>query len=229
MRTFTTLACIGAIVCQCGCSSTTFLHNSAAVLAHPVRAISVARREKPISKILCLWEPSAGQGLDEKPGRGFAGQILFFTNGDPSPVPVKGTVRIYEYSDFREDDPEPEPIHLFTFENKAWNVHRTEGTLGHAYNVFIPYVEKNTGHVVCALRVEFESENGTKTVSPYTEVTLASRNSPRAAAAFHRRIVSPTPLELNEAGTEIRQDGHTTSPSVRKLQSTTIKLPHQRR
>ena len=134
-----------------------------------------SRSSKPVAKILCLWEAAEGQGLDEKPARGFAGQVMFFTYGDPSPIKVDGTVRIYQYTNFDADEEDPKPIHEFVFESTAWNAHRAEGTLGHSYNVFLPYVRKGSERATCALRVEIEDRNGQKTSAPFTEIVLSGK------------------------------------------------------
>ena len=156
-----------------GCSSS-LLQSSKSVLKSPMSLMS-SRSSKPVAKILCLWEAAEGQGLDEKPARGFAGQVMFFTYGDPSPIKVDGTVRIYQYTNFDADEEDPKPIHEFVFESTAWNAHRAEGTLGHSYNVFVPYILKGAERVTCALRVEIEDRNGQKTSAPFTEIVLSGK------------------------------------------------------
>lgn len=209
-------------ICVAGCSSSTFMRASSSVVNAPSYMLEAVRGPKPVSKMLCLWEAAEGQGLDEKPSRGFAGQILFFTHGEPSPIKVKGTVRIYQYVDYSPSQEDPSPIHTFNFDAGAWEVHRTESTLGHSYNVFLPYVRKDKGHVVCALRVEIESEDGRKVSSPYTEVTLASRTSSAANSGIQRNVVKST--------TKAAADPVSTAPPkpAPTLDSTTIRLPARR-
>ncbi|MEO8498994.1 MAG: hypothetical protein ABI614_28355, partial [Planctomycetota bacterium] len=38
-----------------------------------------ADAKNPATQIICVWQPAEGRGLDEMPGRGFAGQIVFMT------------------------------------------------------------------------------------------------------------------------------------------------------
>lgn len=188
----------------------------------PAAMINSVRRPDPVSKLLCLWEPAEGQGLDEKPSRGFAGQIMFFSPGKATPIKVKGTVRIFEYVNFDAEDEDPTPAHTFTFDSGAWEAHRAEGTLGHSYNVFLPYVRKDKKHSVCALRVEIETEDGQKVSSPYTEVTLASKTSSRPASAMKRDIVE----RAQKSNTpKIQQATHSKAKEERKLESMTIQLP----
>ncbi|MEQ9408814.1 MAG: hypothetical protein RIK87_13850 [Fuerstiella sp.] len=224
MKFLTVIVLTGTLIGTAGCSSSALLKSSASVLTAPVTALSGARRDKPVAKILCLWEAAEGQGLDGLPGRGFAGQVMFFTHGDPSPMSVSGTVRIFEYTDYDPDNSDPVPAHLFTFDSGGWNAHRAEGTLGQTYNVFLPYVEKNNRHAVCALRVEFESENGRVISSPYTEVTLAARTTRKPTSALHRDIVTSSSTDRSETNDPAAADQKKPEP---KLESHTIKLPRQ--
>lgn len=209
-----------------GCSSTTLLKTSASVVTAPVRAISGARRQKPVSRILCLWEPAEGQGIDGKPTRGFAGQIMFFSYGERSPIRVHGKVRVFEYADFDPEEPEPVPIHLFEFSDGGWNAHRSTGTLGESYNIFLPYVEKRNGQVDCGLRVEFETDEGKVISSPFTEITLARASTKAPAKALQRNIVrtESNRKKLEEIAAEQNSSERGSKPR-RKLESTTIKLP----
>ena len=221
MKVSAALIVLSALFCSTGCSSTAFLRTSADVLTAPVNAVSSLRRDRRVSRILCLWEPAEGQGLDGKPTRGFAGQIMFFSHGDPSPVSVRGTVRIFEYSDFDSEETNPRPIHVFNFDSKAWNVHRVAGTLGETYNVFLPYVEtQRKGLVPCALRVEFESEDGRQSSSPYTEVLLTGKAAKKPSSALRRDIVK---FSSTGSSGNSEDNGKPTH-----LESTTIKLPSNR-
>ncbi|HIK96263.1 MAG TPA: hypothetical protein EYG03_30335 [Planctomycetes bacterium] len=208
-----------------GCSS--FLHTSAAIIKSPVSFVSAIRAEKRVVKILCLWEPAEGQGLDGRPSRGFAGQILMFGHGSPSPIPVHGTVSIYEYVNFDPEDVDPQPIHKFTFDDGGWNAHRTESTLGESYNVFLPYVVKNNGHTTCALRVEYTSPDGRVMSSPYTEVTLTAKTSNRPLSALRRNILSDSAARSSDRDRKCarRNSVADLEYEVPTIDSTTIALP----
>jgi hypothetical protein len=213
--------CLAAVSGLVGCSSTTLLQTSSSVLNAPAAMLQAARTPDRVSKLLCLWEAAEGQGLDEKPARGFAGQIMFFTHGKASPIKVNAVVRIFEYVNYDSDDENPIPTHMFTFDSGAWNAHRAEGTLGQSYNVFLPYVKKDKGHAVCALRVEIETEDGRKISSPFTEVTLASKTSNRAAKGIQRDVVR----KAQHSSSQVEK----AEPVVaRKLESMTIQLPSGR-
>jgi len=229
MRKMIALAMIAAVAGTTGCSST-FVQSSTSAIVHPVRTFSALTRPKPVSRILCLWEAAEGQGIDGQPSRGFAGQILFFTHGEESPIQVGGEVQIYEYADFDVNEDDPEPLHRFRFENGAWDRHMTDGTLGISYNVFIPYTRKSKLHDVCALRVVYRSEDGREVSSPFTEVTLASRTSGAPQKAMSRNIVtnSNNRDRLKQVSNQIAENrGRTDKPADDPLNSMTIKLPKQ--
>ena len=229
-HTFAVLTIIAAItVSATGCSS--LLHTSAAIIKSPVAFVTAIRAEKQIVKILCLWEPAEGQGLNGRPSRGFAGQILLFPHGSPSPIPVHGKIHIYEYVNFDPNDEDPQPIHKFTFDDGGWNAHRTESTLGESYNVFLPYVLKDKGQASCALRVEYVSPAGRVISSPYTEVQLAAKTSNRPESAIRRDILSDaeprsTAKDRNPAGPAPVVDAESIVPT---MDTTTFALPRSAR
>lgn len=218
-------SCVAGTV---GCVSGTLLETSKNVLASPMTLVRAATGPKAVSKILCLWEPAEGQGLDERPSRGFAGQIMFFAHGSPSPIKVDGAVKIFQYSNFDPDEIDPTPIHQFNFSSAALEVHRTDGTIGHSYNVFLPYVEKGNDNAMCALRVEIEDKDGRKVSSPYTEVNLAGRNTVRPSKAIDRGVVSkPAPRIFG--GSESARKAQTAQAAVEQLDTLTITMPKSQR
>lgn len=212
---------MAAIIVLPGCSTSSLLKTSGQVLSSPARMIAATRKNRPVAKVLCLWEAAEGQGLDGKPARGFAGQIMFFTHGDPSPVRVNGKVRIFEYTDYDSEAPNPRPEHLFEFDAAAWNAHIAEGTIGETYNVFLPYVKKHKGHAVCALRLEYEDADGRVTSSPFHSVTLASKSSLKTLSDIHRHVVQQ---QTSEPSRDVSVTENA-KPAAKKLESTTIKLP----
>ncbi len=219
MKTTVSLVAVILTISLQGCASSSLLKTSTNMLTAPVDAVTSVWRDKPVAKILCLWEAAEGQGLDEKPSRGFAGQIMFFTYGDPSPIKVNGKIRIFEYADFDADEVDPEPIHRFLFDSGAWGAHHTVSTVGHTYNCFLPYVVKTSGPATCALRVEIETEDGRIVSSPYTEVKLTSRTSPKAATGITRNVVE------NSSTKPVSQSMSKEQLPKRKLESMTIQLP----
>lgn len=206
---FSTAICALAILTMAGCSTSSFVKTSGAFLKAPMSLVSGKSHSQSVAKVLCLWEAAEGQGLDEKPSRGFAGQVLFFEHGNPSPVKVVGDVVIYQYKDYDPDAEEHTLLHTFRFDSGAWQAHRAKGTLGDSYNVFLPFAERHKDRVTCALRVELTTESGRKVSSPYTEVTLAGKkvsvsDAQRQSLIRNRQIggkiepVTPAPEQTAE-------------------------------
>ena len=170
------------------------------------------------ARLLCLWEPAEGLGIRGQPSRGFAGQILFFDYGNPSPIPVHGTVNIYQYDNYDPEELNPRPIHVFTFDDTGWNAHRIDSTVGQSYNVFIPYIRHHSGPAVCGLKVEFIGEDGRLVSSAVTELTLQPkmvqspiqsalrRNILRHERTSHLALAQPVPAEAHEADTRTDSD-----------------------
>lgn len=131
-----------------------------------------ATANNPVSRIICIWEPAEGHGLDGLPTRGVAGQILFFTKQHPQPVMVEGDVRVYLFNDRGPPEERSKPIHQFEFLGDAWTVHAQHSSLGPAYNVFIPYVRKNNEQVTCGLQIRLTPKAGPTMFSQMVHVTL---------------------------------------------------------
>ena len=152
---------------------------------------------------------------------------MFFTYGDPSPIKVDGTVRIYQYADFDAEEIDPTPVHEFVFESTAWDVHRSEGTLGHSYNVFLPYVLKHKGLARCGLRLEFEDANGQKSSAPITEIVLSNKGS-QSAPPRQRPVVTNKRIESKVAGAPVSKPqtaAETSRAADRQMDTLTISLP----
>ena len=145
--------------------------------------IPQADKDHPAVRIVALWEPSEGIGLDKLPTRGFAGQILFFIRGSSSPVAVKGKVRIYVYDDQGPAESRLQPIHQFDFPSESWAAHLITGMLGPSYHVFIPYTRKHPYRAQCSLRVRLTPEEGPVIYSELVHVTLPGPTRERRPTA----------------------------------------------
>ena len=206
-----------------GCADTAFIQSAGQLLP----GTDERTRRQSAVRVLCLWEAAQGQGLDGRPARGFAGQILFFRSSEAAPIPVHGTVRIYEYDNYHPDDMAPKPIHIFMFDDSAWNAHRTESTVGESYNVFLPYVKQHNDMAVCALKVEFLPDAGRPICSPVTEITLEPRrHRSRTQSALTRNVTNKGPAPLSE---ESGSAHNTPLPDDRPLETLTIRLPQNPR
>jgi hypothetical protein len=209
-----------------GCSSTGQIFRDPAILVRdPGQLIGRPKVEKTVVRIVSLWEAASGKDPSDKPARGFAGQILFFGPTGETGARVHGKVVIYEYDNYTaESGEEPEPLHSFTFEPDAWDIHRTEGTLGHSYSCFIPYMHKHRDQATCGIKVEFIGDDGRKVSSETVEVLLPSRSSLSTAAAHTRGFVREAQLGAHPL---IQHAGHAQSrvEKSQTLDSLTIPMP----
>lgn len=214
-----------------GCSSAgSFFSHPTQLVKDPGRLIGRPKREECVVRIVSLWEAASGKDPDGKPARGFAGQILFFGPESQTGVRVKGKVVIYEYDGFDPESlDEPEPIHSFTFEPDAWDLHRTEGTLGHSYSCFIPYMKKSRDQINCGLKVDFINDKGQRVSSEIVEVLLPSRSASTTAAARTRGFVRESQLGMKPI---VQQTAHekTATPAMEKQDSLeTLSIPMPKR
>lgn len=210
-----------------GCTSTTpSLKSAGTLITDPGRLVGNPRCEKNVARIVTIWEPAHGKGLDDRNARGFAGQILFFGPGGKTGSRVHGSVRIYQYDNYDPDsDEDPTLLHTFAFEPEAWEAHRGEGTLGHSYSVFVPYMNKHREQVNCALKVEFVGEDGRVVSSQETEVLLPGRDTTELAASRTRGFV-----RQNRIGPEEGQQPvvYGSAPPEPHLDTMSIPLPKRR-
>jgi len=210
-----------------GCVSTTTLIRDPAVLVKdPGSLVGHPRIEKNVARVVALWEPSTGKGVDDKKARGFAGQILFFGSGCETGARVHGTVNIYEYDNYRADsDEDPELLHTFTFDPDAWEAHRGQGTFGHSYSVFIPYMNHKKNQVHCGLKVELVLDDGRKISTGETEVMLPSQRTGSQTAESTRGFVRQTQIRSNPGAILGQVSGGEPSSEPRSLNTLRIPMP----
>ena len=212
-----------------GCASSTALIRDPALLVRdPGSLVGHPRIEKNVARVVALWEPTTGKGIDDQNARGFAGQILFFGSGCETGARIRGTVNIYEYDKYdANSDEDPELLHTFTFDPDAWEVHRGFGTFGHSYSVFIPYMNQHRDQVHCGLKVEVVMEDGRKISTSTTEVLLQGKRGKSETSVPTRGFVRQTQIRPNPAalsGTVSRSE----SPSQpRTLETLSIPLPQR--
>jgi hypothetical protein len=157
-----------------------------------------ATARNPAVKVVCLWEPAEGRDPKGVPCQGFAGQILFLTNTS-LPVSVEGDVRIYLFDDKGTVEEQGKPLHHFDFDSGAWSRHYTYGTLGPAYNVFVPYMRRGVPDATCALRIRLTPKEGPAVFSDMTSIKLLgfeNANSKFKAPETDSRVEQTIPEDL---------------------------------
>lgn len=172
------------LLAQLGCAGKNLLnwkHNE----------VPEADARNPVRKIVCIWEPVEGQGLDGLPTRGFAGQIMFFTHASPLPATSDGEVRVTVYHDCGTHEEQVKPLHQFDFPGNAWATHLQESTPGPSYRIFIPYTAKHHWETNCALRVRLTAPDNGPTV--YSEMVYVRLPGPVQKKADKDTTAKPQP------------------------------------
>lgn len=213
------------IVIFSGCaSSTALIHDPSVLVKDPGSLVGHPRIEKNVARVVAMWEPATGKGIDDKNARGFAGQILFFGSGCATGARVHGKVNIYEYDNYKSDsDDEPELLHSFEFEPDAWEAHRALGTFGHSYGVFIPYMNKHRNSVHCGLKVELVLDDGRIVSTATTEILLHGKNETSQSGDASRGFIRQKQIVSDVAA---KSGGHTLAePSAPTLETLRIPLP----
>ena len=157
-----------------------------------------ATARHPAIRVVCLWEPAEGRDPKGVPCQGFAGQILFLTNSS-LPVSVDGDVRIYLFDDQGKGEEGDKPLHQFDFDSGSWSQHYSYGTLGPAYNVFVPYMRRGVYDANCALRVRLTPKNGPVVFSEMTSIGLMgfdTGKSSKKAPKTDLRVEETLPEDL---------------------------------
>jgi hypothetical protein len=157
-----TLLCLFA---ACGCAGTRLLKFGK-------DDVPRAAADNPVIKIVALWQPTDGVGLDGKTCRGFAGQIMFLTNNSEVPAEVDGDIRIYVFDDQGTPEEQSKPIHQFDFPAEVWKTYLRDGKLGRSYALFIPYTRKGYFESECSLRLRYTAADGRITYSEMVNVSL---------------------------------------------------------
>ena len=133
----------------------------------------------PVVRILGLWQPMQGPGLQNETARGIGGQILFFDKNDEAPAQVDGDVMIYVFDDEGSEEEQARPIHQFHFSPGAWNTHLYKGSLGATYDIFVPYTRPGVQEAKCAIRVRYTPKGGIPVYSEMVNVILPGRKKPK--------------------------------------------------
>ena len=210
-----------------GCaSSTALIRDPALLVKDPGSIVGHPRIERNVARVVALWEPTTGKGIDDQNARGFAGQILFFGSGCETGARVHGTVHIYEYDNYDvNSDEEPQLLHTFTFDPDAWEVHRGIGTFGHSYSVFIPYMNQHKNQVHCGLKVELVLDDGRRISTSTTEVLLQGKRGRSETSESTRGFVRQIQICPNTDAVSGKVSGVEPSSEPRSLNTLSIPLP----
>ncbi|GIX03298.1 MAG: hypothetical protein KatS3mg113_0304 [Planctomycetaceae bacterium] len=152
------------------------------------RSVPEANLKNPVVKILCLWEPSEGRDPQGMPCRGFAGQVLFLGNKGGLPVQVHGEVSIYVFDDHGTLEEQAKPVHVFVFNEDAWNRHMKVSTFGPSYYVFVPYTRPGGYEAVCSVRVKLSPPDGPAVFSDAANIPLSGKPRPETSVEATAKV-----------------------------------------
>jgi hypothetical protein len=147
--------------------------------------------KNPVVRILGVWEPAMGIGLDDKSARGFSGQIYFFSQGSDLAAKVDGDVRVYVFDDVGSPEEQMQPLHEANFSADAWNALLTKGPLGATYNVFVPYIRPGNFEAKCTLRIRYKPASGPIAYSDFVNICLEGRKKPGAKREGEETAAQP--------------------------------------
>jgi len=203
-----TVACL--LVATSGCATSGWLKMSKP--DYPK-----AGPKNPVVRILGVWEPAMGIGLDDKAARGFSGQIYFFCQGSDLAARVDGDVRVYVFDDEGSPEDQMQPLHEANFSADAWNAFMTKGPLGATYNVFIPYIRPGNHEAKCTLRIRYKPASGPIAYSDFVNIVLeGKKKKPDAAHEYdaagtrskaRAKSTGSAPNEVAEAAETRSADG----------------------
>ena len=142
-----------------------------------------ATAKNPAVRCLCLWEPAEGTGVDNKPARGVAGQIFFFTRDSVSSVAIEGDVRIFVFDDQGSEEEQSKPLHQFDFKDNTFKAFLTPTQFGPAYQLFVPYSRKGRHQAELAIRIRLAQEGAPPVFSDITKVVLNGHERIKPTAA----------------------------------------------
>jgi hypothetical protein len=125
----------------------------------------------PVIRILGMWQAADGMAMN-KSSRGFAGQLLFFSQGSDLAVQVDGDVQIYVFDDQGTPDEQATPFQQCRYVDGAWSAHMGQGPLGATYSVFVPYTRTGFHEAKCALRIRYTPKDGQPVYSEMVNVVL---------------------------------------------------------
>lgn len=208
-----------------GCAGTSWLKWNGAEMPS-------ASDRNPVVQVIGLWQPGEGTGTDEKPTRGFVGQLFFIGGQTKTPVRVKGDVRIYLFDDVGTPDEQSKPLHQFDFPAEAWDMHLTKTKMGPAYAVFVPYTRKGHHQATCAIRVRLTMPNQSPVFSDMASVALggsAKKALPLAPPNLGGGAVPTEPAADSPTGTRPNGDGLTSARGPARSPNTTHNGSHDGR
>jgi hypothetical protein len=189
-----------------------------------------ATPSNPVVRCLCLWEPAEGTGVDNKPARGLAGQIFFFTRDSVSSVAADGDVRIFMFDDQGTEEEQGVPLHQFDFRDNTFRAFLAPTQFGPAYQLFVPYSRKGRHQAELAIRVRLAQPGTAAPVfSDLTKVVLLGheRLKPKSTSAATTESAAHDSIESENAAAERINNTDVVTPQLIEQTFRDIRLERQ--
>ena len=167
--------------------------------------------KNPVSKILTMWQPAEGPGVDGLTTRGFMGQVYFLDSKSQVPAQVTGAVRVYLFDDQGPKEEQAKPIHQFDFPEDSWKIRLQKTKMGPAYVVFVPYTRPGLHRAKCSLRMRFTTAAGEVVYSDMTHMMLpgTTPEEPQeqviASPLVEEELVTPAGGAIGTTRTPVQQ------------------------
>jgi hypothetical protein len=129
-----------------------------------------AKPELP-DRILSVWADTILHQAGRPGVRGFGGRLYFYKEGSADPVKVAGSMRVYVFDGESTDPQRAAPLKVFVIRSEDLDSHHSKTSLGHSYNVWVPWDVVGGPNRVLSLIVRFDGTNGgTVLGEPSTEL-----------------------------------------------------------
>lgn len=161
-------------------------------------------------RILSVWADTILHQPGRPGVRGFGGRLYFYREGVAEPVKVAGSIRVYVFNGESTDPQRAAPLKVFAIRLEDLGKHHSKTSLGHSYNIWVPWDVVGGPNRVLSLIVRFDGINGgTVMGEPSTELLPGV-----SAAPPESHVQQVSHVELVEA-----------NPVQDRLTSLTIDLP----
>src|SRR3972149_5872234 len=93
------------------------------------------------ARIVGTWTDTVLYQPNQPTIRGFGGLLLFYTEEEPDPIKVSGTLTVYAFDETNGDPNNARPDRKYVFTKEQLPSHYSKSKLGHSYSIWIPWDE----------------------------------------------------------------------------------------
>jgi hypothetical protein len=186
------------------------------------------------SKVVAMWADTVLYQPNQTPRRGFGGRLMFYKEGEDSPVKVNGSLVIYAFDETDRDPDNVKPDRKYVFTKEQLAELHSKSNLGDSYSVWLPWDEVGNEMKEVSLIVRFLPNDGAMLVGEQTKHVLPGPSKQMLAAEKKGQTTTVSGGPATPApgdGDQVRAVAHvaTLEPGkdapVGRLNTTTIALP----